>query len=726
MHGWCEELATLAKVKPEQVSEQIAEQACGLARQLESLILGEAADSLAAFHTVIEQVRHLAQNGPGDQSSEPTRARDKAPDPQPAATEPSPVEPPSLEPLAVEAPAEAQLPTGPAPAAVAAAPPAVKASYVPEPLRLEVKELDFLKGFVEEAAEHIEAIESAVLEVERSPNDAERIDALFRPFHTIKGMAGFLNLRDIGSLTHEVETLLDQGRKGKRQITPGVIDLVLSVVDVLKAQRNQVAAWVAEPHGNVVPQPPVAELIDRLRAVVSGRLDLNAGARPAGPTAKTAAEATAGEPEPKINESATTASNTASAAASAKYLGDRSIRINTDKLDALVDMVGELVIAQTLVNMNGDIAGNPKLTKDVNQVTKIVRDVQELAMAMRMLPIGPTFQKMARLVRDVSRKAGRQVELTISGDETELDKTVIQEIGDPLVHMVRNAVDHGVESPAARLAAGKPEVGQVHLHAGHEGGNIIIEIRDDGKGLDPAVLAAKAIEKGIVPAGTELSDQEAFALIFAPGFSTAAQVSDISGRGVGMDVVRRNIDQLRGRVEISSVLGRGTTFTIRLPLTLAIIDGMVIKVAGERFIIPTIAIEQSLRPKPEQITTVQHRGEMINVRGRLIPMIQLAQLFGLGARVDPCEAMVLIAHSEGHMVGLVVEELIGQQQVVIKTLGERFEQIKGVSGAAILGDGRVGLILETGGLGSLVHRAGGQGIRGLAPVGSAGGQVAAA
>ena len=390
-------------------------------------------------------------------------------------------------------------------------------------------------------------------------------------------------------------------------------------------------------------------------------------------------------------------------AAAGKPSGDQSVRIDTAKLDALVDMVGELVIAQTQVGADSAVLSEEKLNKNVNQVTKIVRDVQEVAMAMRMIPIGATFQKMARLVRDVSRKAGKKVDLVISGEETELDKNVIQQIGDPLVHMVRNAVDHGVESPEERAVAGKPEVGTVHLSAFHHGGNIVIEIRDDGKGLDREKLIAKGIEKGIVKPGEELTDEQAYALVFAAGFSTAAKVTAISGRGVGMDVVRRNIEQLRGRVDITSELGKGSVFSIRLPLTLAIIDGMIVRVAKERFIIQTVTLEQSLRPKPGQITTVQNRGEVLNVRGRLIPLIQLGSLFGLTDRVDPCEAMVVIAQYEGGQVGLVVDELLGQQQVVIKSLGKRFEKLRGISGAAILGDGRIGLIIELSGLVAAHH-----------------------
>ncbi|MCH7813856.1 MAG: chemotaxis protein CheA [Planctomycetes bacterium] len=611
------------------------------------------------------------------------------------------------------------------------------------PLTLKQEEIEFVKGFVEEGAEHIEAIEAAVLAVEGVPEDTAKINDLFRPFHTIKGIAGFLNLRDINCLTHEVETLLDQARKGERKITPGLIDVVFDVVDTLRVQISSVGEWMTNPQGESVPQPPVSGMIDKLRRLVSSRLD--PGVREAGPgsTAQKTGEnlveqgvvpqevvdfalerqqaagqakklgetlvdmkaATPRQVSQAIRPQAQARVNAATGpAAGQKTLGDQSLRIDTAKLDVLVDMVGELVIAQTLVDANPQVAAASTLAKDVTQVTKIVREVQEVAMAMRMVPIGPTFQKMARLVGDVSRKAGKQVNLTISGEDTELDKTVIQQIGDPLVHMVRNAVDHGIEPPEERRAAGKPEIGEVHLAARHAGGNIVIEISDDGKGLDAPALIHKAIEKGIVQPDEELTDQQAYGLIFAAGFSLAKQVTDISGRGVGMDVVKRNIDQLRGKVDISSEKGHGSTFSIRLPLTLAIIDGMIIRVGRERFIIPTIAIEQSLRPLPEQITTVQQRGEVVKVRGQLVPLVQLGELFGLTGRLIPSEAMVVIAQCEGRQIGLVVEELIGQQQVVIKTLGERFKQLRGISGAAILGDGRVGLILEMPGL-AAAHQA---------------------
>ncbi len=756
MHELCAMLVVSAESAGLEDVSQLRDQASDLAGVLAAAILGEADNPDDTMRRVRGQVAVLASLAEsvslGEQCEETERCEEsdrevaaklaRIFDDEPAAGDDLPVDaagsPGSDEPAVASGNASADNPACGA-LCGSQAPPA-DVGYVSEPLTIKDGELEFVKGFIEEAEEHIVAIEAAVLEVERSPGDSARIDALFRPFHTVKGMAGFLNLRDVNSLTHEVETLLDQGRKGKRPITAGLIDLVFDVVDILKVQVAEIRTYVAEPNGAIVPQPPIADMIGHLRDVVAARIEpcphqpnpaavtqkvgeilVEQGAVPQevvdfavakqedGHTTKKTGEILVGMgvATPKQVSQALRPQATRPAEDSATgrraSVGDQSVRIDTAKLDALVDMVGELVIAQTQVSANPQIESDPRLLKDTGQVTKIVRDVQEVAMAMRMIPIGATFQKMARLVRDVSRKAGKQVELTISGEDTELDKNVIQQIGDPLVHMVRNAVDHGIEAPDARQAVGKPAAGQVHLSAFHHGGNIVIEIRDDGKGLVRDKLIAKAIERGIVQPGEELTDQQAFALIFAPGFSMAAEVTDISGRGVGMDVVKRNIEQLRGKVDIESEVGKGTTFSIRLPLTLAIIDGMVVQVGTERFIIPTINIEQALRPLPEQLTSIQQKGQVLNVRGRLIPLVQLGCLFDLTGWTPPTEAMVVVAHCAGGQIGIVVEGLLGQQQVVIKSLGERFEKLRGVSGAAILGDGKVGLILETSGL-ALAHK----------------------
>jgi two-component system chemotaxis sensor kinase CheA len=316
------------------------------------------------------------------------------------------------------------------------------------------------------------------------------------------------------------------------------------------------------------------------------------------------------------------------------------------------------------------------------------------------------FQKMARLVRDLSKKQEREVEFVVSGEDTELDKNVVDKIGDPLVHMVRNAVDHGIESDVAdRVKLGKPEMGRIELRAFHKGGNICIEIEDDGRGLDREAILAKAISRGLLREGENPSDRDLFALIFEAGFSTAKQVTDISGRGVGMDVVRRNIEELRGTVDISSSPGKGSTFSIKLPLTLAIIEGMVIRVGEEHYIIPTLSVVRLLRPQSTDITHVFDRGEMLAFEGNHLPLFRLAGLFDVdGAKARPEEAMVVVVEDEGRKVGLMADELLGQQSIVIKSLGETMQGTDGVAGGAIMSNGNVALILDVAGIVRVAHQ----------------------
>jgi two-component system chemotaxis sensor kinase CheA len=320
-------------------------------------------------------------------------------------------------------------------------------------------------------------------------------------------------------------------------------------------------------------------------------------------------------------------------------------------------------------------------------------------MAMRMVPVQGVFQKMSRLARDLMRKAEKQVDFATSGEETELDRTVVDKIADPLVHMVRNAIDHGIEGPDDRARAGKSPTGRVELRAFHQAGNIVIELEDDGKGLDKDRIIRKAVDQGLIEPGQELSDEEAFKLVFHPGLSTAEKITSISGRGVGMDVVKKNIESLRGRIDISSTKGKGTTFTIRLPLTLAVIDGQVVRIGDARFIIPINAIVRSLRPTREQISTVQGRGEMVLERGELIPMVRLYRLLGVVPSTENAtEALIVVVEEDGRKCCLMVDDLLAQQQVVIKSLGEALGRVRGVSGGAIMGDGKVTLILDIPGL----------------------------
>jgi len=302
---------------------------------------------------------------------------------------------------------------------------------------------------------------------------------------------------------------------------------------------------------------------------------------------------------------------------------------------------------------------------------------------------------MTRLVRDLAAQQHKQVQLVVEGEETELDRNIVEELSDPLVHMIRNSIDHGVESPATRVSRGKPALGTIRLSASHQRGGIVITIQDDGKGLDRDRILAKGRERGLIKSDATPTEEEVFALIFAPGFSTAEKVTDVSGRGVGMDVVRRNIEKLRGKIEIRSLAGQGTTFTIVLPLTLAIIDGMLVGVGDDRYIIPTLSVRESFRPRPGMVTTVHERGEVVSVRGRLTPLLRLGQHLGTPCRaVDPTEGIIVVVESGDASRGLLVDELLGKQEVVIKNLGETFRKQDLLAGAAILGDGRVGLILD--------------------------------
>jgi two-component system chemotaxis sensor kinase CheA len=378
-----------------------------------------------------------------------------------------------------------------------------------------------------------------------------------------------------------------------------------------------------------------------------------------------------------------------------------TVRVDASKLDYLMDMVGEMVIAQSLLSHEPALAAlqNQRLVRNLSQLSRATSEVQRTAMSMRMVPINHVFQRIARLVRDLSRKTGKPVNLETSGEETELDKSIAEELADPLMHMVRNSLDHGIEDQAGRKAAGKNLTACIRLAAYHQSGQVVVEVSDDGKGLDRQRILKKAQEKGLVEDGATLTDNEVFALIFEAGFSTAEQVTDVSGRGVGMDVVRKHVQKLRGRIEIQSTPGKGARFLLRLPLTLAIIDGLVVGVGQYRYIVPIFAVKEMFRPAPDQVFTVEDRDEAVLVRGCLLPIVRLHRLFCVEPRSEnPADALFIVAESEGHRFCLMVDDLIGKQEVVIKGLGEYLKTIQGVAGGAILGDGRVGLILDMAGV----------------------------
>jgi two-component system chemotaxis sensor kinase CheA len=557
-------------------------------------------------------------------------------------------------------------------------------------------DIPLVLDFITESTEHLESAEAALLELETMPDDKEVLNKIFRAFHTIKGMAGFLNLGEIGSLAHSAENLLDLARKGDLVLTGGNTDVIFESIDMLKEMIAELKESIETGKAGGL-QKDLPQLLERLKLSaqtedLSDSLDTPQGQ----------------QDDRKLDEVLTTEDESKSryTASQANVKGkihtsDEKIKVSTARLDNLVNMTGELVIAQLMVaeETGTKLTSQHELNHKVTHQGKIIRELQELSMSMRMVPIAGVFQKMARLVRDLSHKAGKKVDFITTGEETELDRSIVDKIADPLVHMVRNSIDHGIEPPEQRTQTGKKPTGQVELRAFHQAGNIVIEIEDDGKGLDKERILKKAIENGVVQAGQELTDEEIFKLIFHAGLSTAQKITSVSGRGVGMDVVRKNIEALHGKVDISSVRGKGTAFTIRMPLTLAIIDGQIVMIGRQRYIIPINTIVRTFKPQANQLSSVQNRGEMVNVRDQLMPMVRLYKLFGVvPTSENPVDSLLVMVEDDNKRCCLLVDELLGQQQVVIKNLGEGLGEAKGVSGGAIMGDGKISLILDIPGL----------------------------
>ena len=588
---------------------------------------------------------------------------------------------------------------------------------------------ELLGEFYGEAVDHLQQIEAALLALEQQPDNPEALNSIFRSFHTFKGNAGFLGLVPMQALAHEVESLLDLARNRQLTLSSAIVTEILNSRDALQALTQQVGLALEKGHipDKIVPVGHLIRAVKRL-AVPDGTplapiAPVASGSVPAAVVTDAVAAPNATETEEvplPIDTVALAQEFTSPATAKApahaapapvaaagvgptpKGAAGATVRVNTEKLDSLMDVVGELVIVQSQLletaRQHGEANGSP-LQRNVTQLARITKELQHTAMALRMIPIKPTFQKMERLARDLAREFGKKVHFTTTGDDTELDRTVVEEIGDPLVHMVRNALDHGLELPATRTAAGKSDTGTLHLKAYHQGSNIIVELQDDGRGIDPDRIYKKAVEKGVIAAGAVLSRDETLALVFAPGFSTAEKVTAVSGRGVGMDVVKRNIEKLRGKIEIVSEVGRGSTFKIKLPLTMAIIDGLVVRVGADRFILPSTSVQRALRPTKENISTIHGQGEVLDLRGRLIPIHRLHQRFGIPAdALNIWDGIVVIVEHSGKVSALLVDEMVSKQEVVIKNLGAFMQGVPGVAGGAILGDGGIALILDPGSL----------------------------
>jgi two-component system chemotaxis sensor kinase CheA len=560
-----------------------------------------------------------------------------------------------------------------------------------------IPERELLTDFVEEARTHLEAAEAGLLALESRPDDTESIATIFRAFHTIKGVASLLDLCDIRDFAHAAESLLARIRKGNVQCKGRYAALSFQSIDTLRGYVDGVDRYLHDGQEMTAPATAGA-LFDALRA----------------------AERETVAPRPRTSAAPASLSVIPPAAVvvdaepAAQKLGKAEestwMRVRVQRLDRLIDMVGELVIAQSMVSQDPMLIepGHSEPRKKIAHAAKIVRELQQLSMSLRMVPLKPTFQKLARVVRDVAARTGKQVRLVTDGEETDIDRNMVDVIADPLVHMVRNAVDHGVEPAEERGRAGKPPVGTVTFEAFHSGGNLVLRVSDDGRGMRREVVVKKAIERGLIPSDAKLSDAEVLGLVFEPGFSTCEVVSDVSGRGVGLDVVKRAVEALKGHIETTSQPGKGTTFTIHVPLTLAVTDGMLVRVGAERFILPTIAIRTTFRPTREALSTVAQRGEFVRLRNESVPVFRLHHIFDIpDAETDPTRALIVVMDGGDGRVGFVVDELLAQQQVVSKSLANSKLAVLGVAGGAILGDGRVGLILDPPGLVNLARQTGG-------------------
>ena len=593
-----------------------------------------------------------------------------------------------------------------------------------------------LVDFISESKEHLEEATAQLLSLENDPDNEEAINSVFRAFHTLKGIAGFLNLDEIKNLAHDTENLLDLVRKHEVNLTPSLTDLVFEALDWMTRLINNIGEGL-QSDGMIVTEVELTSFIERIKA--SAKANGNGGGAQERPTSKLGEilvksgavdpiqlddaiqEAQIFEPEKKIGEVLVEKNLVSSEAvndalkeqhqerikASRKAVElKETLRVDFQRLDNMINTIGELVLAEAMINQDEVILDlhSEDLTKKLYSLRQVSRKLQELGTTIRMIPISGTFQKMARLTRDLSRKSGKPVTFTTQGDETELDRAYVDLIADPLVHMIRNAVDHGIESPQDRVNAGKSEEGYIHLRAYHEGGNIHVEVSDDGKGMDPEVIYNKALEKGLISDEEKMTEQEIFQLIFLPGFSTASEVTEVSGRGVGMDVVRRNIKELRGQVAINSELGAGTNFKIILPLTLALIDGMLVRSGDERFIFPVLSVVESIRPNHDMLSTIVGKGEMISLRNRQLALYRLHNLFNIpNAKEDISECLVVVVENDGRQIGIVVDDLIGMQQTVIKSLGQGIIDTRGLSGGSIMADGTVGLIVDIPGLMSIAR-----------------------
>ncbi|WP_257904563.1 chemotaxis sensory histidine kinase [Campylobacter lari] len=607
---------------------------------------------------------------------------------------------------------------------------------------------EILEDFLVEAFELVEQIDHDLVELEANPEDLELLNRIFRVAHTVKGSSSFLNFDVLTKLTHHMEDVLNKARHNELKITPEVMDVVLESIDMMKTLLNSI-----RDNGNdTAIGLDIAPICARLTAISEGEsLESVAPAKADAPKEEVKEEPKAEEPEVDVNKLSddeveaeierllkvrkaedqarraekkkTQEANPASSKPAAQAQNataekkvpaagggssganmDQTIRVEVKRLDHLMNLIGELVLGKNrLLKIYDDVEeryDGEKFLEELNQVVSqlsiVTTDIQLAVMKTRMQPIAKVFNKFPRVVRDLGRELGKQMELEISGEETELDKSIVEEIGDPIMHMIRNSCDHGIEDPATRVANGKPEKGTVNLKAYNEGNHIVVEIADDGKGLDADVLKAKAMEKNLITEreADQMSDKEAFALIFKPGFSTAKKITNVSGRGVGMDVVKTNIEKLNGVIEIDSELGKGTVMKLKIPLTLAIIQSLLVGTQEEFYAIPLASVLETVRVPIDDIYTIEGKN-VLRLRDEVLSLVRLSDVFGVKQVLENTDQtyVVVIGVAESKL-GIIVDTLVGQEEIVIKSMGEYLQNIQGIAGATIRGDGRVTLIID--------------------------------
>lgn len=536
---------------------------------------------------------------------------------------------------------------------------------------------DMIDKFIHEAEEKLEQFEQTWLRLETERDEAN-ISLALRDIHSFKGNCGFMGLTDLAKVSHGLETLLEGLKEQSVVYTAELSTLVLHMTDLL---RKHVLGLNNNPKGVVAGLDRYLTLLEQMNASRKG----------------TGSEGSSGGLEALQKELDDHTQPHMIHQWTSQAIARQDLRVDLNNLDALINLVGELVIAQAMLIRHPAILTmrDEGVERAVHQLQRISQDLQDVAMAVRMVPLSATFRKMIRLVHDLSLKAGKQVDFQMTGEETEVDKSVIEKIADPLVHLVRNAIDHGLETPAEREAKGKPAAGKLTIDARHESGEVRIAISDDGRGMDRKKIFAKAVAQGLTAKDAVLSDKQIDQFVFEAGFSTADIVSEVSGRGVGLDVVKKNIEKLKGRVDIHTRPDQGTTFILRLPLTLAVIDGMLVKLGTARYTIPLLAIRESFRPLGSQITRMPNGGEIVRVRDEVMPVLRLQDVFHQPADAqDLTQGILIVVEAEGQVVSLFADEILGQQETVIKAVPGYLGRARGISGCSILGDGEVSLILD--------------------------------